>query len=84
MTRATAMLTPFMPCSAKLPVIALFIGAFFPDTPWVGTLMYFAGIILILLGALLVNAITCYKYRKSFFLIELPKRELSFKKIKKL
>ena len=70
--RATAILTPFMPCGAKLPVIALFVGAFFPDTPWVGTLMYFVGILLILLGALLVNAITGYKFRKSFFIIELP------------
>lgn len=70
--RATAMLTPFMPCGAKLPVIALFVGAFFPDAPWVGTLMYFVGILLILLGALLVNAITGYKFRKSFFIIELP------------
>ena len=74
--RATAMLTPFMPCGAKLPVIALFVGAFFADTPWVGTLMYFAGIILILLGALLVNAITGYKFRKSFFIIELPEYKL--------
>ena len=74
--RATAMLTPFMPCGAKLPVIALFVGAFFADTPWVGTLMYFVGIILILLGALLVNAITGYKFRKSFFIIELPEYKL--------
>lgn len=74
--RATAMLTPFMPCGAKLPVIALFVGAFFPDTPWVGTLMYFAGILLILLGALLVNAITGYKFRKSFFIIELPEYKI--------
>ena len=79
--RATAMLTPFMPCGAKLPVIALFVGAFFPDTPWVGTLMYFAGIILILLGALLVNAVTGYKFRKSFFIIELPEYKIpSFKR----
>lgn len=70
--RATAMLTPFMPCGAKLPVIALFAGAFFEDASWVGTLMYFVGIILILLGALLVNRITGYKHRKSFFIIELP------------
>lgn len=70
--RATAMLTPFMPCGAKLPVIALFVGAFFADTPWVGTLMYFVGILLILVGALLVKAITGYKFRKSFFIIELP------------
>ena len=70
--RATAMLTPFMPCGAKLPVISLFAGAFFSDASWVGTLMYFVGILLILLGALLVNAIAGYKVRKSFFIIELP------------
>ena len=69
---ATAMLTPFMPCGAKLPVIALFAGAFFDEASWVGTLMYFVGIFLILLGALLVNKITGYKNRKSFFIMELP------------
>ena len=74
--RATAMLTPFMPCGAKLPVIALFAGAFFADASWVGTLMYFVGIILILLGALLVNKITGYKYRKSFFIMELPEYKI--------
>jgi len=70
--RATAMLTPFMPCGAKLPVIALFAGAFFADATWVGPLMYIVGIFLIFLGALLVNKITGYKTRKSFFIIELP------------
>ncbi len=70
--RTTAMLATFMPCGAKLPVIALFAGAFFADAPWVGPLMYFVGIALILLGALLIKAITGMKYRKSFFIIELP------------
>ena len=74
--RATAMLTPFMPCGAKLPVIALFAGAFFDDASWVGTMMYFAGIVLILLGALLVNKIAGHKNRKSFFIIELPEYKL--------
>ena len=69
---ATAMLTPFMPCGAKLPVIALFAGAFFEDASWVGTMMYFVGIVLILLCSLLVNKIAGYKNRKSFFIIELP------------
>ena len=69
---ATAMLAPWMPCGAKLPVIALFAGAFFDEASWVGTLMYFVGIILILLGALLVNKIAGHKARKSFFNIELP------------
>lgn len=70
--RTSAMLATFMPCGAKLPVIALFSGAFLSDASWVGPLMYFVGILLILLGALLVKAITGMKYRKSFFIIELP------------
>lgn len=70
--RATAMLTPFMPCGAKIPVIALFAGAFFDNAGWVSTIMYLLGIVLIFLGALLVNKIAGYKSRKSFFIIELP------------
>jgi len=74
--RATAMLAPFMPCGAKLPVIALFAGVFFADASWVGTLMYFAGIVLIFIGALLVNKIAGHKARKSFFIIELPEYKI--------
>ena len=74
--RTTAMLAPFMPCGAKLPVIALFAGAFFGDASWVGTLMYFAGIVIIFFGALIVNKITGYKFRKSFFIMELPEYKL--------
>ena len=71
--RASAMLTTFIPCGAKIPVIALFAGAFFAGAGWVSTVSYFLGILLIFLGALLVKWITGYKYRKSFFIIELPK-----------
>ena len=70
--RTSAMLATYMPCGAKLPVIALFAGAFFSDAAWVGPVMYFVGIALILLGALLVKAVNGMKYRKSFFIIELP------------
>ena len=70
--RSTAMLATFMPCGAKLPVIALFAGAFFPEATWVSFVCYMLGIVLILLGALLIKAITGMKYRKSFFIIELP------------
>ena len=70
--RATALLAPFMPCGAKLPVISLFVGAFFPGHGWVGTLMYFAGTVIILLCALLVNAITGNMKKRSYFIIELP------------
>ena len=79
--RATAMLAPFMPCGAKLPVISLFAGAFFGESRWVGVSMYFVGIILILLCALLINALNGYKPKKSFFIIELPEYKApSFKK----
>ena len=70
--RATAMLAPFMPCGAKIPVIALFAGAFFDDAGWVSTVMYLAGIVLIFIGALLINQITGHRGKKSFFIIELP------------
>ncbi|MBQ1933871.1 MAG: ferrous iron transport protein B, partial [Clostridia bacterium] len=70
--RATAMLAPFMPCGAKIPVISLFAGAFFENAWWVSALMYFAGIAIIFLGALLINLITGYKAKKSYFIIELP------------
>ena len=70
--RATAMLAPFMPCGAKIPVISLFAGAFFDNAGWVSALMYFSGIVLIFLGALLVNKITGFNAKKSYFIIEIP------------
>lgn len=79
--RTTAMLTPFMPCGAKLPVIALFAGVFFNDAAWVGTSMYFMGIAIIILGALAVVRITGEKNARSFFIMELP--EYRFPSIKR-
>ena len=70
--RTTAMLTPFMPCGAKLPVIALFAGAFFAGAAWVSAFMYFFAIVLIIVAALLIQRITGEKHAKSFFIIELP------------
>ncbi len=70
--RATAMLAPFMPCGAKIPLIALFAGAFFDNGGWVSFVMYMTGIVIIFLGALLVNGITGNINKKSYFIIELP------------
>ncbi len=71
--RATAMLTPFIPCGAKLPVIALFAGAFFSDiSAWMNTIMYFGGILVIILGAAIIRKITKNTAKRSFFIIELP------------
>lgn len=79
--RTTAMLTPFMPCGAKLPVIALFAGVFFNDAAWVGTSMYFLGIAIITFGALVVVRITGEKNARSFFIMELP--EYRFPSVKR-
>ncbi|MFI3166931.1 MAG: ferrous iron transporter B [Bacillota bacterium] len=79
--RMTAMLTPFMPCGAKIPVIALFAGAFFPGASWVSPTMYLCGIAFIFLGALMISRITGHKSRKSFFIMELPEYKMpSFKR----
>jgi ferrous iron transport protein B len=50
----------------------LIAGAFFDNSGWISALMYFLGIVLIFLGALLVNLITGHKAKKSYFIIELP------------
>jgi len=60
-----------MPCGAKIPVISLFAGAFFENAGWVSFTMYASGIILIFLCALLINAITGHRAKKSYFIIEL-------------
>ncbi len=69
--RTTAMLTPFMPCGAKLPIIALFAGVFFGDNSWVGTSMYFLAIFVIIISALIIRKITG-DYSRSYFIMELP------------
>ena len=74
--RATAMLATFMPCGAKLPVIALFAGAFFPESKWVSFICYMGGIAIILIGAKIIKAITVSKFKKSFFIIELPEYKI--------
>ncbi|PTQ85915.1 ferrous iron transport protein B [Trichococcus patagoniensis] len=70
--RTTVMLTPFMPCGAKLPVIALFAGVFFEDAAWVGTSMYFVAIAIIIFAARIVHKIVKPSPAKSYFIMELP------------
>lgn len=73
--RTTAMLAPFMPCGAKLPIIALFAGVFFSDNAWVGTSMYLLGIVVILFSALIIRKITGDE-SKSYFIMELPEYKI--------
>lgn len=74
--KTTAMLTPFMPCGAKLPVIALFAEVFFKDAAWVGTSMYFLAILIIIISALIVREITGEEVSTNYFIMELPEYKI--------
>lgn len=71
--RMTIILTPFIPCSAKLPVFALFIGALFPTQAWVGPSMYFIGFIVVILSGIILKKLKIFKGEVEPFLMELPK-----------
>lgn len=69
--RMTVMLTPFIPCGAKLPVIALFAATFFPGATWVLPGMYVVAGCMIVIGGLLLKKILKFE-NTSIFIIELP------------
>jgi len=70
--KMTIMLTPFVPCSAKLPIIALFAGYFFASYAWLVTLsLYFMAVAVILLSAVLLKRFV-YKGAISAYISELP------------
>lgn len=73
--RMTTILTPFVPCGAKLPIIALFAAVFFPTSSWVGPSMYLIAIIMIVLGGLLLKKIFVWE-NSSQFIMELPEYKL--------
>ncbi len=73
--RTTAMLSPFMPCGAKLPIIALFSGIFFADASWVGTSMYLLAIAIVIVSGLIIRKITG-DTSQSYFIMELPEYRL--------
>jgi ferrous iron transport protein B len=73
--RMTTILTPFVPCSAKLPIIALFAAVFFPEHAWVGPSMYILAICVILLGGLLLKKIFVWENTSHFFM-ELPEYKI--------
>ncbi len=70
--RITIMVTPFIPCSAKLPIIALFAGAFFPNSAgMVSFSLYVFAIVVIILSSLILNKIF-KKDGQTAFISELP------------
>ena len=70
--RLTVMITTFMPCSAKLPIIALVAGAFFPNASWVAPSAYFLGITSIVLSGIALKKTRLFSGDPAPFIMELP------------
>jgi ferrous iron transport protein B len=70
--RMTIMLTPFIPCGAKLPVFALFVGVFFPNNTFVGPSMYLIGILAIIVSGILLKRTRLFAGDPAPFVMELP------------
>jgi len=70
--RMTIMLTPFIPCGAKLPVFALFVGAIFPNSSFVGPSMYLLGIAAVIVSGIVLKKTPLFKGDPAPFVMEMP------------
>ncbi len=74
--KMTIMLTPFIPCGAKLPLFAMFVGLVFKDASWVGPSMYLVGILMVILSGLILKRTKLFKGNTTPFVMELPEYKM--------
>lgn len=70
--KMTIMTTTFIPCGAKLPIIALIAGALFPESSWVGPSAYFIGVGAIIFSGIILKKTTLFAGDPAPFVMELP------------
>ncbi len=70
--RMTIMTTTFIPCGAKLPIIALIVGAFFNNSGWVATSAYFVGMAAIIVSGVILKKTKMFSGEPAPFVMELP------------
>jgi ferrous iron transport protein B len=70
--RMTIMTTSFMPCSAKLPIIAMLSGALFNNSGWIATSAYFLGILAIVISGIMLKKTKPFRGKPSPFVMEMP------------
>lgn len=70
--KMTIMTTTFIPCSAKLPIIAMIAGAFFNNAWWVATSAYFLGVISIIISGIILKKTRPFIGEVAPFIMELP------------
>ena len=79
--RLTIMLTPFIPCSAKMPVFTLFVAIFFAENSLIAPGLYLIGILIVVISGLILKRTKLFKNDDSTFLLELPDYHLPTPKI---
>ena len=70
--KMTIMTTTFVPCGAKLPIIAMIAGAFFNNSGWVATSSYFVGIAAIICSVIILKKTKMFAGEPAPFVMELP------------
>ncbi len=74
--KMTIMLTPFIPCGAKLPVFAMFVAMVFREASWIGPSMYLVGILMVILSGMILKRTRLFKGKPAPFIMELPNYKL--------
>ena len=70
--KMTIMTTGFIPCGAKMPIIGLFAGAVFGESPWVATSAFFIGIAAVILSGIMLKKFKAFAGEPAPFVMELP------------
>ena len=70
--KITIMTTGFIPCSAKMPIIGLFAGALFGQSPWVATSAFFIGIAAVVVSGIILKKFKAFAGEPAPFVMELP------------
>ncbi len=70
--KMTIMLTTFIPCSAKIPIIALMAGALFGGNAWIAPSVYFLGVAMIIICGIILKQTNLFKGDPAPFVMELP------------
>ena len=70
--KMTIMTTGFIPCGAKMPIIALFAGALFGNSAWVATSAYFIGVAAVIISGIILKKFKAFAGEPAPFVMELP------------
>lgn len=74
--KLTILLTPFVPCGAKIPIFAMFISMLFSDKAWMGAMVYLVSFVVIIITGIVMKRTKMFKGEPSPFIMELPEYKL--------